>query len=83
MRYRTVSRPNYCSLLCAFGLLAEWHNDPTMTSDDIRERLAESYSDRKKADQARVRLGRVLIKPVMSDFRLYRWANRPAQLVDS
>jgi hypothetical protein len=48
MRYRTVSRPNYCSLLRAFGLLAEWHNDPTMTSDDIRERLAESYSDWKE-----------------------------------
>ena len=42
MRYRTVSRPNYCSLLRAFGLLAEWHNDPTMTLDDIRERLAEA-----------------------------------------
>jgi hypothetical protein len=37
-----LSRPNYCSLLCAFGLLAEWHNDPTMTLDDIRERLAEA-----------------------------------------
>jgi hypothetical protein len=24
-----LSRPNYCSLLCPFGLLAEWHNDPT------------------------------------------------------